>query len=172
MYVLLSLLYLGGYIITTMAIGCAIFSPIRHVISHAPLPGNRVQTIDMFALPIPLQIGLALLSQSESVRWNVYSFSMAFVVLSAISVVIWCYGQRILRRTTVVDWRKRLAMLGVVMPLGLITATTVGPLSIASVFNGNPTYTVLVSVAIVLFLRFTVIWAVAHKENISIADAG
>jgi len=112
---------LAIYATFCVSVGYFTFSPLSNVVGIKPKAGFRVQLSDVLAFPIFFQLAFGILNWSmPDMRWNFRLGVVVFAVILSISTVSWIYGIRILRRMNTRSWKKRLTLLGLTMPVGLM----------------------------------------------------
>ncbi|MCP4094762.1 MAG: hypothetical protein GY880_27785 [Planctomycetaceae bacterium] len=147
------------YFASVFVIGHIVFSPLKSDASKPPTPGVRFQLTDMLAIFFPFQLGFAAINLFlPDIQWNVAIAIATTIVLLLITGLTWIYGMRLLWRMKVHQAKKRVALLGIVMPIGCVLSATALPI-LASVHS---LYDFLFRAAAVLFmswiLRRLVVW--------------
>ena len=166
--VLIFLLFIGAYVASVVAVGYLIFSPFKTIAKSKPTTGSRIQLTDLLAIFLPLQMGLAFVKYLDLRSSDNTVFSVIVMLIAAIA---WFYGLRLLWRTSVRNWLKRIVLLGVVMPLGFVLS--VGAMVIIFMTNSieEIVFRTLLVVALVGGSRALGIWVLASgPESIPSAE--
>lgn len=153
------LLFLLVYFGSVMAVGYAIFSPFKTIVSNAPQRGMRIHLIDILAFFISFQLGFAALNIFDpDINWDVPAVTAVTIFLFLICGLAWFYGMRLLWRMNVEKcWLKRIVLLGLVMPIGCVIPAIALPIlvSIQTVYEAVRIPLVLFGV---VFIRCLGIW--------------
>ncbi len=118
-------LFLLLYFLTAICVAYAIFSPILNIPTVHSKDRVRLQLVDMFAAPLPFAIFFAAFNWFlADIGW--YPL-LAIVVVLAVALAFlaaFVCGMRVLSRMNVRSGLKRVAILGLVMPLGFVMSAT------------------------------------------------
>ena len=118
---LTAVFFVGLYFASICAVGYAIFSPFRGVISTPPNGDLRFTMVDLFAMFLPFTIGYAVLSGFyPDFDWNTRLATVFCAAALVITGVAWFYGMRLLWRIREATQIKRFMLLGIVMPVGFV----------------------------------------------------
>jgi hypothetical protein len=161
-----TLAYLLAYFASVAISGYVVFSPFRVHLESKPAQGGRFQIMDLLAIFIPIQIGLAALKTIfADVNWYP---ELAVLVATAFFVAIflaWLYGVRLLSRINVNNAAKRVAFLGVVVPLGFLTCATSFLFLVLAESTAQALVRLLVIVTLLLGLRWLGSWVLSQRSS-------
>lgn len=144
--------YLIAYAFTFCIVGSAIFGPLFRYTAVSD-PSRKIYITDVAGLLVNFQIGFASLNfWLPGIKWNtsIAGWTIAWILI--FSGLPWFYGLRFLWKAGVEHRWKRLVVLCLVMPLGVVT-TVAGILvvvSMSTVFDGILRMAALIAIVFVL----------------------
>ena len=125
--------FLGVYFALTCAVGYIVFSPFKGVVSMTPRKNMRFTMVDLLAIFLPFTIGYTMLKGLHpGIGWDPRQLTAFCIAALVISGVSWFYGMRLLWRMRIDDSKKRLMLLGVVMPAGFVVPAVAMPILLQS----------------------------------------
>ena len=124
---------LALYFATVFRVGYFIFSPFHSIFTSPPVKGGRWQLCDFLSAFLPFQIGFALINAIfTDISWHISVASALSGGLLIISTLSSLYGMRILWRSDIQETRKRVALLGFLMPFGFVVPLLAFPILMTS----------------------------------------
>ncbi len=157
--VIMVLLFFAAYILCSAIVAYLIFSPFKFIARTRPNDGARFQITDLLAIFIPFQVGFSSLDLIfPGINWNASVAMYVCSILMLITGIAWIYGMRLLWRMEVRNWIKRVALLGIVMPAGLVISSTSMPILMSVQSLEQTVIRLFVLSGTIVFLRFVAVW--------------
>ncbi|MEM7785265.1 MAG: hypothetical protein AAF623_18090 [Planctomycetota bacterium] len=169
---LIGLIVLALYLPTCFLCGYIIFSPLQSLVRKPPAQRKYMMS-DMLAFFFPFQFGfIGLNFFFPDTQWDYRASAISIFIILIISVISWFYGIRILWRAEMIDWKRRIALLGVLMPTGFVISAIAFPAAVSSSDWIGIAIRSAIFAAIVFSLRRLAIWFMEGTvdEN-SVAEA-
>ena len=167
---LISVIFLGVYFASICAVGYAVFSPFRGIISRPPTGDTRFTVVDLLAVFLPFAIGYAALNGIyPDIDWNTRVSTFFGVTALVITSVAWFYGMRLLWRMRVDNSIKRFLLLGILMPAGFVVPVVALPVTIYVESGAQFGYRFSILACIVIVMRMLSIW-IRSGEDASTAQ--